>query len=653
MEKHQVFSKVDKILIASACVSLTAGVYELCLLKLLFLPVPFKLGSKLWSFFFHLLTSAYLPEIPELVCLGIVIFDLPHYFSWSNECFLVILSWLLFSGFFTTDLRLIIPVIFILTLKHLLIEIQSEKSILDNEIKKASDENKVFREKLEAYRRFSSPFCSPSTSKRTSQLITKLKSIHPRVKSARTFSESSDIESNSSDNEVDGRARAVPNLNLISGLHNSFMKSNPDQQGITNEDIKEIINSLISQEYLMWNPEKSKVHEVDLVALAKDAKKIYTQSIENLPGSSRSVIKIPKLKLKRIQSIKSMIGVSEKLAEVLEMIGEWDFNCFELIQVTNDPAFEVGMYVFSILGLSERFDIESSILRNFMTAVERGYNRLNYYHNSIHAADVTASTVFLIQKGLSRCGNLIDLDVFALIVSAVCHDIGHPGVNNAFLVATSDDLALKYNDQSCLENMHTNKAFTIINSENCNITKNLSKADYQRFRKNMVSAILATDLQVHFDKLNEFRSNLEKKLDISDDKFRIMAIQMCLKCADIGHGARKLEIHKEWTSLITKEFFRQGELELRAGIPLSPLCDRSTCVLSKSQVGFLEVLVKPLFKVWEEFVEQNNEDETELEAKICIQNVLENIEFWDNEFHNIQQGRPVFFLDDRPPPLSN
>jgi hypothetical protein len=348
-----------------------------------------------------------------------------------------------------------------------------------------------------------------------------------------------------------------------------------------------------------------------------------------------------------------MIELSESLSDVLENIGEWDFDCFELIEVTKDPAFEVGVYVFNVLGLSDRFAINNTVLRNFLTAVEHGYNRLNFYHNSIHAADVTASTVFLMQKGLSRCGNLVDLDAFALVVSALCHDIGHPGVNNAFLVATADDLALKYNDHSCLENMHVNKAFTIILNENCNILKCLTKADYQRFRKNMVSAILATDLQLHFDKLNEFRNNLEKKLDISDDKFRIMAIQMCLKCADIGHGARKLSIHKKWTSLISKEFFRQGELEAQHNIPITPLCDKSACVISKSQVGFLEVLVKPLFKVWEEFVQQNNDDDSELEVKICLQNIMENIEFWDHEFHAYQQGIPNFFLDSNPPPLSN
>ena len=646
--------KIDKVLILSGLASLITGSVEVSLVKFLLQLVLLQCNSKWLVFFVHILCSTYLPTIIEHTCLCISVFSLPDLSDSKTKSLIPLFSWLLLAGFLTSDILLILPLVLSLYLKHLLTSQICMEHSIEREIKAISQENKEYREKLEAHRRFSTPLINTSTSKRTSELISKLKSIHPRVKSARNLSESSDLDSNSDDNDVDGRARAVPNMREFSSLKNSFVNDLENlNQGITNDDIKVIINTLINQEFLMWNPEKSKTHEVDYINLAKETKKIYTQCIENLPGSSHSVIKIPKLKLKRIQSIRSMVEVSEPLIEVLEKIGEWDFDCFDLIKVTKDPVFEVGLYVFNVLGLPERFNIDNSILRNFLTAVERGYNRLNFYHNSIHAADVTASTVFLIQKGLSRCGNLIDLDAFALIVSAICHDIGHPGVNNAFLVATSDELALKYNDQSCLENMHTNKAFTIINSENCNITKNLSKADFQRFRKNMVSAILATDLQMHFEKLNEFRTNLESKLDISYDKFRLMAIQICLKCADIGHGARKLDIHKEWTCLISKEFFRQGELEMKAGIPVSPLCDKSTCILSKSQVGFLEVLVKPLFKVWEEFVELNNEEKTELEVKVCLMNVNENIEFWDNEFHNIQQGYPTFYLDNNPPPLSN
>jgi cAMP-specific phosphodiesterase 4 len=74
--------------------------------------------------------------------------------------------------------------------------------------------------------------------------------------------------------------------------------------------------------------------------------------------------------------------------------------------------------------------------------VEKGYKNTNFYHHSLHAADVTNSVYFLLQSGLQLCGNITDLDFFALLIAAMCHDIGHPGVNNTFLVLSGDKLAL-------------------------------------------------------------------------------------------------------------------------------------------------------------------------------------------------------------------
>jgi len=62
-----------------------------------------------------------------------------------------------------------------------------------------------------------------------------------------------------------------------------------------------------------------------------------------------------------------------------------------------------------------------------------------------------------------------------MIISALVHDVGHPGFNNAFLVATKSTEALLCknfyswetlikldNDQSVLENLHTAYFFKIM-----------------------------------------------------------------------------------------------------------------------------------------------------------------------------------------------
>ena len=49
--------------------------------------------------------------------------------------------------------------------------------------------------------------------------------------------------------------------------------------------------------------------------------------------------------------------------------------------------------------------------------------------------------------------------MFAALVAAAVHDVDHPGKSNQFLIETSHDLALLYNDNSVLENHHLAVAF--------------------------------------------------------------------------------------------------------------------------------------------------------------------------------------------------
>ena len=50
-------------------------------------------------------------------------------------------------------------------------------------------------------------------------------------------------------------------------------------------------------------------------------------------------------------------------------------------------------------------------------------------------------------------------------LAATIHDYGHRGVNNDFLIKTSDPLALLYNDVSPMENHHVAAAFILMQEE--------------------------------------------------------------------------------------------------------------------------------------------------------------------------------------------
>lgn len=83
-----------------------------------------------------------------------------------------------------------------------------------------------------------------------------------------------------------------------------------------------------------------------------------------------------------------------------------------------------------------------------------------------------------------------------------------------------------------------------------------------------------------------------------DDEARTLALQMALKCADLGHWACQRPVHRKWVQRLEEEFFRQGDKEGEAGLPISPLMDRNKGGVTKSQTGFYSIVALPQFQAF-------------------------------------------------------
>ena len=92
------------------------------------------------------------------------------------------------------------------------------------------------------------------------------------------------------------------------------------------------------------------------------------------------------------------------------------------------------------------------------------------------------------------------------MISSFGHDVGHPGLNNRFLVNNQEALAINYNDLSVLENMHSSVTFKTMKSKNCNVLANFTGETFNFIRKLIIEMILETDMSKYFDALGKFRS---------------------------------------------------------------------------------------------------------------------------------------------------
>jgi hypothetical protein len=129
-------------------------------------------------------------------------------------------------------------------------------------------------------------------------------------------------------------------------------------------------------------------------------------------------------------------------------------------------------------------------------------------------------------------------DALTLLISAIGHDVGHPGVNNMFLVKLNAPLAQLYNDQSVLEAFHC-AAYSQILRRHWPVAFN-DKA----LRKLMISSILATDMGVHSEYMQQL-GHLQEKIHESKttdgwspkdlEMYRVLLCGLLIKCADISN----------------------------------------------------------------------------------------------------------------------
>ncbi|XP_063983222.1 uncharacterized protein LOC135165656 isoform X4 [Diachasmimorpha longicaudata] len=286
---------------------------------------------------------------------------------------------------------------------------------------------------------------------------------------------------------------------------------------------------------------------------------------------------------------------------ILQRAGHWRFNAFTLETVSGGRSLPVMcVHLFQWYGLLQQFNLDVVRVWKLFALIEEGYHSTNPYHNSIHATDVTQAMHCFLQENKIR-KNLSGLEIMASLIAAVTHDLDHPGVNQPFLVATSNHLATLYENTSVLENHHWRSAIACLLESG--ISEQLSPEIRPELQRYISSLILATDITRQQEFLTRFRTYLDtNSLDMERAEDRHFILQISLKCADISNPCRPWDISRKWAYKVCEEFFRQGDYERQLNLPVTPLCDRSSISIPKIQVGFFEFVVTPLYEEWNRFL---------------------------------------------------
>mmetsp|Transcript_31501 Transcript_31501/g.32707 ORF Transcript_31501/g.32707 Transcript_31501/m.32707 type:complete len:515 (+) Transcript_31501:12-1556(+) len=473
---------------------------------------------------------------------------------------------------------------------------------------------------------------------------------------------------------LSGTAKAVRAIKLVKSVQEDLLKhlqAVPELRQ-TNEKISEVLDLLqnLDDEHMdSFSLDKHESHDQADQAEVSDALNLFksfsnnystelkTKNLKDLKQSSskftskgfkirKSVILEPIVENKEelqkekeskigIQRLSDVIKTTEKLGKVFT----FECNIFDFDELFKEKTLPViSSYVFKHQGFFELGYFKEDDFFKFAEEVAAGYDRKIVYHNDLHAIDVFQTVYnFLCHGDLGEKLNLADIDMCSLLLAALCHDFGHPGFNNHYQVNAITDLAIQFNDVSVLENYHSREGFRLI--QKTNLLSNLSKEEFKLVRRRFIDSILATDMANHAAQQGKLKTKIElfdifegkniEKLSSSDVSKKYdnqqMVLDLLIHTADVSNPAKPFVVYKKWVDLVFVEFFAQGDLEKMKGLPVTILCDRETTSMSKSQIFFINLVVKPTFETLAKFIPEVKpyQENIELNHKLMEERIEE------------------------------
>ncbi|CAB9524999.1 Receptor-type guanylate cyclase gcy [Seminavis robusta] len=248
-------------------------------------------------------------------------------------------------------------------------------------------------------------------------------------------------------------------------------------------------------------------------------------------------------------------------------------------------------------------------LRDFVASIASLYHSENDFHNWEHATHVTMSVNKLLTRITDSKGGESDfssyglskdpLTSFAVVLSALVHDVDHGGVPNAQLVKEGTELAAKYKNKSVAESRSVDVAWDLLMQDSYEDLRRMiycNKQELKRLRQVVVASVMATDIadkelktkrNTRWEKaFNESCYDADEKENT--DRKATIVIEHIMQASDIAHTMQHWHIYRKWN----ERLFREMQGAYKSG---RSTADPAT-FWYKGEIGFFDFYIIPLAK---------------------------------------------------------
>jgi len=272
---------------------------------------------------------------------------------------------------------------------------------------------------------------------------------------------------------------------------------------------------------------------------------------------------------------------------------------FDVFMYQRNEQFRILLHFFTELGIIKQFNIPVGTLLRFLRSAAERYQNLPF-HDWNQAVAVTQHIFWILSierfhKHFSK------LELFALLVSSICHDMGHNGRSGIYNQKAQTPLAILYKDQPVMETFHCSATISLLSQPSCNILSNMDSGLLKEFWSLTFDLILATDSAQHSRLIDEMQLKLNQSFqyDISQPLNRVLLLKLVLKCGLITNVARPFEITQPWSTHICESCAIDSEQSKGIGLSTQTqfitsqgIAKRQIKALSESCIPLVNVLLR-------------------------------------------------------------
>ncbi|CAD8182851.1 unnamed protein product [Paramecium octaurelia] len=399
----------------------------------------------------------------------------------------------------------------------------------------------------------------------------------------------------------------------------------------------------VMRDYLKVNLTDEEI--IDLLKEKDILKEVYNQ--QSITDDIRSSYVMEYYKAESSKVMRDPVQGSQQyiIESELTNIKKFDLYTLDANDISNlsDYSFDITVVqdkneqlrytwaLFHLCNFIDLYQINKEVFYQFTVIVQEKYSyRQNPFHNFDHGFTVAHACYYII-KSKSMNQYFDKFIQFTALLSALCHDIDHTGRNNHFESQKLSKLALRYNDESVLENHHASVMFKILQKEKYNILSSLSQDQFSIFRKYAIANILGTDMKKHFEIVKLLELKLSKLPDEpfiqkeEDKKFLSSAI---IHTCDLTMQSKTFKMAQKWSNRIATEFSDQVAEEKQLSLPITqhflPLgTPNFNQLLAKQEISFIKFIVKPAYDLTAQVLQTGLE--------VPLKNLEDNLKEWENQ----------------------